>query len=377
VEFHRRNLNLGMALVTVDSVVTPSPVDGRALVDSHTEHGDPADGLMAALTARAATYSGSDGQPSPLVYVQRIPARAGRPGELARPLPAEVADRLGVPFLWSHQAAAIDLARSGRSVVVATGTASGKSLCYQAPLAEAALAPVRQGTALLVFPTKALAHDQLRALTGLGFPRVIAGAYDGDTGPEERAWIRRHATAVLTNPEMLHSGILPHHDRWATFLGRLRYVVVDELHSFRGIFGSHVAHVLRRLRRLAHRYGADPTFVCCSATIGEPEVLASALCGVAVEPVVADGSPRGERLVAVWNPPRLDDRTGTRVSTNGETAGLLAEFVASGQKTIAFCRSRRTTEVVAADARRRLPPTRRRRVKPYRGGYLSAERREI
>jgi DEAD/DEAH box helicase domain-containing protein len=363
-----------MALADVSSVLEGPVGDPTGVADRG--HGrDPAAALLTALADRG--LDAHVGVSSPLVRVQRISARPGRPGELTRPLPAEIVECLGVPHLWSHQAEAIDLARAGRSVVVATGTASGKSLCYQVPIAEAALAPVRRGTALAVFPTKALAHDQLRALAELGFPRVVAGAYDGDAGPEERAWIRRHATAVLTNPEMLHSGILPHHDRWATFLGRLRYVVVDELHAFRGIFGSHVAHVLRRLRRLARRYGADPTFVCCSATIGQPEDLASALCGVEVEPVVADGSPQGERLVAVWNPPRLDELTGARASSNGETAGLLAELVASGHKTIAFCRSRRSTEVVAADARRRLPPGRRRRVKPYRGGYLAAERREI
>jgi DEAD/DEAH box helicase domain-containing protein len=368
-----------MALVDATSVLT-GPVVGPTGEPGR----DPAAALLAALASRVGRSGGGPGaeaegaeRPSPLVHVERVPARVGRRGDLARALPPEIAERLGVPHLWSHQAQAIDLARTGRSVVVATGTASGKSLCYQVPLAEAARAPVRSGTSLLIFPTKALAHDQLRALVERGFPGVVAGAYDGDTGPEERAWIRRNATAVLTNPEMLHSGILPHHDRWATFLGRLRYVVIDELHAFRGIFGSHVAHVIRRLRRLAQRYGADPTFVCCSATIGEPEVLASALCGVPVEPVVADGSPQGERLVAVWNPPKLDDLTGVRASANVETAGLLAELVASGQKTIAFCRSRRATEVVASDARRRLPPARRGRVKPYRGGYLAAERREI
>jgi DEAD/DEAH box helicase domain-containing protein len=357
---------------------------------------DPLDSLQAALAVRAGApacavdVAGApdrlvdlgailvDGVgPSPLVHVHRIPARSARTGTLARPLPPEVGARVGVDSLWTHQAQAIDLARAGRSVVVATGTASGKSLCYQVPLAEAASAPVRRGTSLLVFPTKALAHDQLRGLTERDFPGVVAGAYDGDTGTEERAWIRRHATTVLTNPEMLHSGILPHHDRWATFLGRLRYVVVDELHAFRGIFGSHVAHLLRRLRRLAHHYGADPTFVCCSATIGQPERLASAVCGVPVEAVLDDGAPQGERLVAVWNPPPLDEATGARVSPNGETAGLVAELVRSGQKTIAFCRSRRTTEVVAADVRRRLPSRFRRRVKPYRGGYLADERREI
>jgi DEAD/DEAH box helicase domain-containing protein len=362
-----------MVLLDVSSVLEGS-VGDPAGVTERAWAGDPIAALVTALAGRDVDVGEG---PSPLVHMQRIPGRPGRPGELARPLPPEIVDRLGVQHLWSHQAQAIDLARAGRSVVVASGTASGKSLCYQVPIAEAAMAPVRRGTALLVFPTKALAHDQLRALGERGFPRLVAGAYDGDAGPEERAWIRRQATAVLTNPEMLHSGILPHHDRWATFLGRLRYVVVDELHAFRGIFGSHVAHVMRRLRRLARRYGADPTFVCCSATIGQPEVLASALCGVAVEPVVADGSPQGERLVAVWNPPQLDQLTGVRASSNRETAGLVAQLVGSGHKTIAFCRSRRSTEVVAADARRRLPPARRRRVKPYRGGYLAVERREI
>ena len=285
--------------------------------------------------------------------------------------------RVGVDALWSHQAEAIDLARSGRSVVVATGTASGKSLCYQLPIAEAAATPVRCGSALMVFPTKALAHDQLRSLTQRGFPGVVAAAYDGDAGTEQRAWARRQANVVLTNPEMLHSGVLPHHDRWARFLGRLRYVVVDEMHAFRGIFGSHLAHVLRRLRRLAHRYGADPTFVFCSATIGEPARLASALCGLPVEQVVDDGSPQGERLVAVWNPPPLDEVTGARVSSNHETAGLVADLVGSGRRTIAFCRGRRATEVVAADIQRRLPRAVRQRVKPYRGGYLPEERRAI
>jgi DEAD/DEAH box helicase domain-containing protein len=364
-----------MAIVDISSVLE-GPVGEPIGIRGREVGTDPMAALLGALAGRDVGATVGCG-PSALVHIQRVPGRPGHPGETARPLPPEVLACLGLPHLWSHQADAIDRARAGRSVVVATGTASGKSLCYQVPIAEAALAPVRRGTALLVFPTKALAHDQLRALTELGFPRVVAGAYDGDAGPEERAWIRRHATAVLTNPEMLHSGILPHHDRWATFLGRLRYVVVDELHSFRGIFGSHVAHVLRRLRRLAHRYGADPTFVCCSATIGQPDVLASDLCGLPVEAVVDDGSPQGERLVAVWNPPRLDERTGVRASGNRETAGLVAELVGSGHKTIAFCRSRRSTEVVASDARRRLPPAHRRRVKPYRGGYLAAERREI
>jgi DEAD/DEAH box helicase domain-containing protein len=258
---------------------------------------------------------GTDLGPSRLRHVVALPAQPARYGQLCRPLPEPVADRLP-GALWSHQAEAIDLARAGRSVVVASGTGSGKSLCYQAPLAEAAAAPIRPGTGLVLFPTKALAHDQLRALTALDLPGVVAGAYDGDASPEERTWVRKHASVVLTNPEMLHAGLLPHHERWATFLGRLRYVVVDELHTFRGVFGSHVAQLLRRLRRLALHHGADPVFICCSATIGEPQRLASALCGLDVTPVLDDGSPQGPRTLALWQPPLLDERSGARGSAH-------------------------------------------------------------
>jgi DEAD/DEAH box helicase domain-containing protein len=332
------------------------------------------------------TLTGLDAGRSALVFAHTLPARDPRPGTLSRPLPDSVAERLGVPTLWSHQAEAIDLARSGRSVVVATGTASGKSLCFQAPIAEAAATPVRSGTSLMLFPTKALAHDQLRSLNDRGFAGVVAGAYDGDAGTEQRAWIRRKATVVLTNPEMLHSGLLPHHDRWAKFLSRLRYVVLDELHTFRGIFGSHVAHVVRRLRRLARFYGADPTFVCCSATIGDPARLATALCGLPVEAVIDDGSPSSEKLLAIWNPPRRTSGPGRgrgrsgasrRTSSHDATAEVMSELVSSGHRTIAFCRSRRATELVAADVRRQLPDAQGERVKPYRGGFLADHRREV
>ena len=205
----------------------------------------------------------------------------------------------------------------------------------------------------------------------------MAATYDGDCSPEQRTWARAHADVVLTNPEMLHCGLLPHHERWATFLHRLRYVVVDELHTFRGVFGSHVAHVLRRLRRLCARYGSDPTFVFASATIGEPATLASALCGSPVDAVTDDGSPLGERVVALWNPPLIDAGTGSRASSHRVTATLVAELVEAGHRTIAFCRSRRGTEVVAAEAQGRLDPTLAGAVRPYRGGYLASERREI
>jgi len=322
-----------------------------------------------------------------LVHLERLPPRPARTAQLARPLPPEVWEAAAVDALWCHQVEAVDLVRAGRSVVVATGTASGKSLCYRLPVAEAALDPVRSGTSLLVFPTKALAQDQLRALAELRLRRLVPVTYDGDSSVEERTWARRNANVVLTNPEMLHGGLLPHHARWATFLMRLQYVVVDELHVLRGIFGSHVAHVLRRLRRLCALYGSDPTFVFTSATIGAPERLARDLCGLDVRAVLDDGSPRGERLVALWNPPRLehahleaDDETPPdrpRRSTNREAAGLTASLVASGHHTICFCRSRKGTELVAGETRQQLPEHLADAVRAYRGGYLAQERREI
>ena len=311
-----------------------------------------------------------------LVHVARLPARAARTATLRSPFDPAVWSAFGVSELWLHQAEAIDHLRAGRSVVVATGTASGKSLCYQLPIAEAVSTSV-SGTALCVFPTKALAQDQLRALTALGLPELVAATYDGDTGPEARTWVRRNANVVLTNPEMLHAAVLPYHGRWATFLSRLRYVVVDELHVLRGIFGSHMGHVLRRLRRLCALHGSDPTFVFTSATIGEPARLASELCGLAVEAVMDDGSPRGERTFALWNPPLLDELTGQRASTNAEVATLVAALVEGGWRTVAFCRSRRGTEVVTADVKRRLPDRYADTVRSYRAGYLPFERREI
>ncbi len=330
-----------------------------------------------------------------LVHLERLPARPARYGELDRPLPDLVWERLGVDRLWAHQAEAIDAVRAGRSVVLATGTASGKSLCYQAPIAEAALAPVRPSTALCIFPTKALAQDQARALFKLDLPGLVPATYDGDCSTEERAWARSHATVLLTNPEMLHSALLPHHAKWSTYLARLEHVVVDELHVLRGIFGTHVSHLLRRLRRVCNLYGSDPTFVFCSATIGRPGHLASQLCGLPVVEVTDDASPKGGRLVALWNPAVEDEvdidltvvegterddggePTGPKRSTNRETADMVARLVLEGHRTIAFCRSRRGAEVVAAEIQRRLPPELRSAVAAYRGGYLAAERREI
>jgi DEAD/DEAH box helicase domain-containing protein len=315
-------------------------------------------------------------QPGRLVHLAHLPSRPARTAELARPLPEGLAAAVPEP-LWSHQVEALDLARAGRSVVIATGTGSGKSRCYQLAIGEAVTQPVRPGTGLILFPTKALAHDQLRALTALDLPKVVAGAYDGDASPEERTWIRKQANVVLTNPEMLHAGLLPHHERWGTFLGRLRYVVIDELHTFRGTFGGHVAQLLRRLRRLAAHHGAEPTFICCSATVGEPQRLASAITGVEVVPVLDDGAPRPSRTIALWQPPLLDRGTGARASAHREAAAVTAGLVDAGHTTLTFTRSRRTTETVAAEVRRRLPRLLAAGVRSYRGGYLAEERRAI
>jgi len=296
---------------------------------------------------------------------------------------ARLASR-GLDRLCTHQAEAIDRLHGGEDIVVATGTASGKSLCYQLPIVDNAVREAPD-TALMLFPTKALAQDQLRSLRSWLVPGLRAVTYDGDTLPDDRTWARKHATVVLTNPEMLHQGILPFHARWATFLMRLRLVVVDELHALRGIFGSHVAQVLRRLRRVCAHYGADPVFCFASATIGNPGELAQALCGRPVVAIDDDGSPHAERCFALWQRPLLDPHLGTRSSANGETAALLARFVAAGTPTLAFTRSRRGAELVAGRARRILDDAvtagagggLTERIAAYRAGYLPEERRDL
>ena len=317
-----------------------------------------------------------------LVHREILPARAARFADLAVPLPSEVIGRVaarGIDRLYTHQVAAIDRLRAGASVAIATGTASGKSLCYQVPIVESVVAD-RRDTALLIFPTKALAHDQLRALRSWLIPGLRAVTFDGDTNTDDRSWARKNANVVLTNPDMLHVGILPSHQRWATFMMRLRFVVVDELHTQRGIFGSHVAHVLRRLRRVCEHYGAHPTFCFASATIGNPGELASELCGLPVEQIDDDGSPRSERVLACWQRPLLDEHSGARSSANFETAELLSRFVGAGHPTLAFTRSRRGAELVAQHTRGLLEHVERgmgARVAAYRAGYLASERREI
>ena len=312
-----------------------------------------------------------------LISFRRFPARAPRFGQLDRPLP----DRLDLPRmgegLWSHQAAAINAIRDGQHVVIATSTASGKSRCFQIPILETISEPEDPGTALLIYPTKALAQDQLRSLTDLAGQPLVAGTYDGDTPADLRGLLRRQANVLLTNPEMLHHGMLSRHSQWGPFLRRLRYVVIDELHVLRGIFGTHVAHLLRRLRRICDLYGAEPTFIFTSATIGEPDRLARALCGLPVTTIDDDGSPSGDRVIAVVDPPVIDHRSGQRRSALAHSAELGADLVKAGHHTITFSRSRKGAETIAADMARRLPAAYHDSVMAYRAGYLPQERREI
>jgi DEAD/DEAH box helicase domain-containing protein len=310
-----------------------------------------------------------------ILFERLEPAREGERSSIE--MPPAIAERLlelGIPGLWRHQADGVRALREGASIIVATGTASGKSLVYQLAIAETVLAdPV--ATHLLLFPTKALAHDQLARLHAWKIPGLVAGVYDGDTPNDERAWLRQRANVLLTNPDMLHAGILAFHDRWAGFLRNLSLVIVDEAHVYRGLFGAHVALVLRRLRRLAALRGASPRFACSSATIGNPAEHAATLLGLEVRAIVEDASARGARVIAAWEPPADEDDPAARRSTLAETASLLARTIERGASTLAFVRSRRAAEVVADAAGHALGAPGR--VAAYRAGYLPEERRDL
>ncbi len=295
-----------------------------------------------------------------------------------RPELREALRRAGIGRLYAHQAEALAAAREG-NVVITSGTASGKSLSFNLPALDAILGG--EARALYLYPTKALAQDQARKLGELGLERLRPAIYDGDTPREERPAIRKRSNLVLTNPDMLHVGILPHHRSWAEFLARLAWVVVDEAHTYRGVFGSHVANVLRRLRRVARIYGAAPRFALASATIANPLELAERLVGEPFALVDSDAAPRAERLIAMWNPPIVDEATMRRRSVLTEAAEVLADLVAAGARTICFLRSRRGIELIQRFARDRLGelgrPELAERIAPYRAGYTPSQRREI
>jgi DEAD/DEAH box helicase domain-containing protein len=315
-----------------------------------------------------------------LVHVQELPARAPAPLPFPDDLPELVVSRLallGVDGLYRHQLAGLTSLRDGRHVMLATGTASGKSLVYQIAAAEAALTTAK-ATALFLFPTKALARDQLRALRALKLSQVKAAVYDGDTPQAERPLIRRNANVLLTNPDMLHLALLADHARWADFLLRLSLVVVDEAHVLRGVFGSHVAMVLRRLRRLVAVHGGDPRWCLASATIGNPGELANRLTGLDVDVVADEAAPRGRKLFALWNPPIIDEETGARRSALSEASAVMTRLVDDGARTIGFARSRRAAELLAEFTRRGVADAQdRERIRAYRAGYLAEDRRRI
>lgn len=317
--------------------------------------------------------------------VHHVPPRAARtvpwPDWVAPPVRVALLER-GISAPWSHQVSAADAAWRGEHVVLSTGTASGKSLGYLLPvltaLHEGAAAPNGRGaTALYLAPTKALAEDQLSRVSALLIPGVRAACYDGDTPPDERTWVRDHASYVLTNPDLLHHSLLPGHERWAGFLRRLRYVVVDECHAYRGVWGSHVALVLRRLRRVAARYGASPTFVLASATVSAPAAHAERLIGMPCSAVEIDGSPHPGSSLALWEP-RWDDGAASRRSALTESASILTDLLTRDTQTVAFARSRVGVETLARMVRERLDqdaPHLTDRVAAYRSGYLPEERR--
>lgn len=370
-----------------------------------------------------------------LTHVEQLPQREARYGDWpawADPRLLEHLVSQGVERPWIHQAEAAEIAHAGRHVVLATATASGKSLAYLLPSLTAIGArsrdpAARRATALYIAPTKALAADQLTNITamaeGAGIGDARAAVFDGDTPTEQRRWIRRHGSFVLTNPDMLHFGILPGHEQWSSFFRALRYVVIDECHTYRGVFGSHVAMVIRRLRRVAARYGAEPTFILASATTANPEISASRLVGQDVVAVAEDGSPRAGLTMGLWEPgtrARIDGRPladgadrldaladagggadqhddvageePLRRSATSEAAALLADLVESDVQTLVFARSRRGAELVASGARRLLAEKAEHagpgggagvlmdaahRVAAYRGGYLAEERRAL
>lgn len=381
------------------SLLQPEAGPGRASPAA----GEP-DVFAAATDARLAgveaeLLAGLNGA-AEVAAVHRIVARSGEVVEWPTAIDPRLRRALelrGIARPYAHQAAAMEAAMAGRDVVLATATASGKSLCFQVPIVEAALADPR-ARALLLFPTKALARDQVRSLRELGAGEAGSagllgcGVYDGDTPPDERRAARDRAHAVASNPDMLHRGILPHHDRWSALLANLRYVVIDELHAYRGVFGGHVANVLRRLWRVCAYHGSRPTIIACSATIANPRELAATLTGRHFALVDRDTAPAGARTFIVLNPAVVDPLTGVRRDYLKVTRAATGAFRRAQVATLAFCRTRKAVELLTRYLRedeagitpgqtRGVDPAAlaraEKRIRGYRGGYLPEHRREV
>jgi DEAD/DEAH box helicase domain-containing protein len=314
---------------------------------------------------------------SPVRAVRRQPARPGEFAEFPETLAPVLQKALvarGIDRLYTHQAEAFSQAAAGRNTVIVTPTASGKTLCYNLPVLNGLLADPN-ARAMYLFPTKALAGDQLvefqKAVDAMGSD-LRAFTYDGDTPQDARRAIRERANVVFTNPDMLHSGVLPHHTKWAKAFENLRYVVIDELHYYRGVYGSHLANLLRRLKRVCEFYGSSPQFICCSATIANPKELAEALTGLPFELVERNGAPSGDKYVVFYNPPVVNKALGIRRSYLNETRRMARELLDRGQQTLVFANSRLATEILLTYLKDDYSG-----VRGYRGGYLPKERREI
>ena len=320
--------------------------------------------------------------------VRRLPAVAAQfapfPAALDPRLTAALASR-GVEQLYTHQAEVIEHALAGRHTVVITPTASGKTLCYNAPVLDAILKDP-SSRALYLFPTKALAQDQLAELQAMcetldaaSGEKIGVFTYDGDTPQDARRTIRSRAHLVLSNPDMVHSGILPHHPRWAKLFENLRYVIIDELHAYRGVFGSHLCNVLRRLRRICRHYGSNPVFLCSSATIQNPRELAERLTEQPFELVERNGAPRGEKFFVFVNPPVVNHQLGIRRSYLAETRRVASEFLKRNLQLIVFAQSRLSTEILTTYLKDDFEgiPGAPEKIRGYRGGYLPLRRREI
>lgn len=323
----------------------------------------------------------SEGYRGQIVHIERIARRSAVYEVLDPPVQGRIGEALkaqGIEKLYSHQAQAVKAVRAGENVVVVTSTASGKTLCYNVPVLEA-LEADRKARALYIYPTKALAQDQLGKLKEYQADFLKASTYDGDTPKQERPFIKRSANVVLTNPDMLHVGILPYHTTWSDFFRNLRFIVIDEVHMYRGVFGANVANVMRRLRRIARYYGAVPQFVCASATVVEPDKLVKELLGIDATVIDNDGSPSGRKVFSFWNPPFLE-KTGERRSANSEAVDLFTRMVQSEVRTIVFTKARKTAELILRYARNVLEDRKSNKagkIMAYRAGYRPAERREI
>ena len=313
-----------------------------------------------------------------IAHIEELAPRSARYREVDAKMHASLVEKLraeGIDQLYSHQAAAFDAASEGKDLIVVTGTNSGKTLCYNLPALQMCLTePV--GRALYLFPTKSLAHDQLQRLEDLvPESRVRVATYDGDTPKTHRSAVRKLANIVLTNPDMVHAAILPANDLWAKFLKSLRLIVIDEMHVYRGVFGSHVGNVLRRLLRLCEWHRVRPQIIACSATIGNPRELMLELTGRQATLIDVDGSPSGKRTFVFWNPTEISP--GVRLSSNVATSEIVATLAEAGQRTLAFSRARITAELVLRYTRQRLQPAMARAIESYRAGYTPKERRNI